>query len=380
MNSTATLPEIAEALAAAAGVDRDTATRFVVQLFSAVEAQLATTGKATLSGIGSFSNTARGIVFEPDPALAAAINAPFAIFAPMELSEEAARDFAHAEPAATTPELEPVAEILTTTAPEPEEEVLPPVYVPQLTLKEEPEAEEITDTKEENNEEHQEIEPDVADGDQDAEAVEEEEGEEGEEGDEEEEGEEEVEKEEQKPQPEPQIIYVARRNSWPWVVALIALVAGFAGGYCLGNYSGNVRETAPTVAEEVVSLPPAVADTDTVAYKAVADTMITTANTDSVAEPAAAAPTPAEPEKKEPVYDTVGTSRYLTTIARDHYGRKDYWVFIYEANSQRLKSPNLISPGTRVVIPDLGEHPALNPELRARSRKLAAEYAERYNL
>ena len=370
MNSTATLPEIAEALAAAAGVDRDTATRFVVQLFSAVEAQLATTGKATLSGIGSFSNTARGIVFEPDPALAAAINAPFAIFAPMELSEEAARDFAHAEPAAATPEPEPEAEISPTTAPEPEEEALPPVYVPQPTLKEEPEAEESTDTKEENNEELQEIEPDVPDEDQEAEAVEEEGEGEGQE----------VEKEEQGPQPEPQIIYVARRNSWPWVVALIALVAGFAGGYCLGNYSGNVREAAPTVAEEVVSLPPAVADTDTVAYKAVADTVITTANTDSVAEPAAAAPAPVEPEKKEPVYDTVGTSRYLTTIARDHYGRKDYWVFIYEANSQRLKSPNLISPGTRVVIPDLGEHPALNPELRARSRKLAAEYAERYNL
>lgn len=344
MNSTITLPEIADALAAAAGIDRDKATRFVVQLFSAVEAQLATSRKAHLPGIGTFTNTPDGLVFVPDTELASAINAPFAIFAPVELSPEDASRFEVEE---KTPE-----EIIAEPVTEPDAtETVPPAYVPEAV--EEPASEpepadtEYSEPEYEPQQPETEEQPEIREDPEPAYTA---------------------------AQLDPQIIYVARRNPWPWVVALIALVAGFAGGYCLGNYTSNssAAYAEPPEAKEI----PAPTPPDSVA--AATEAPEQAGEEDSVV--ADESPEISAETKKEPVFDTVGTTRYLTTIARDHYGRKDYWVFIYEANASRLKSPNLIPPGTRVEIPDLGAHPALNPELRARARKLAAEYADRYNL
>ncbi|MDE6498449.1 MAG: hypothetical protein K2L21_07300 [Muribaculaceae bacterium] len=349
MNSTITLPEIAEALASTAGVDSDKATRFVVQLFSAVEAWLAASRKANIPGIGTFSATEDGLVFVPDTSLASAINAPFAIFAPVELSAEDARRFEVEE--------DTVAEAAVhTEAPREIREVLPPVYVPEEEPATSTEPAPVSISEPANEESIPEVEPQQPDAAQQPQITEN------------------PENDTVATLPEPQIIYVARRNPWPWVVALIALVAGFAGGYCLGNYSSaaTAAATEPVEAKEL----PATTSTDSVPYAAEAASQVVAQDTVAVQE----SPAVAAEVKKEPVYDTVGTSRYLTTIARDHYGRKDYWVFIYETNAARLKSPNLISPGTRVEIPYLGEHPALNPDLRARARKLAAEYAERYNL
>lgn len=348
MNSTITLPEIAAALAAAAGVDNDTATRFVAQLFAAVETQLASTRKAEVKGLGTFTVTDAGISFVPDAALAAAVNAPFAMFAPVELSEEAAREFAleqEPQPESTAAEAE-IEEKVEAVA-----EVVPPAYVPEPAPVA-PAAEEPAEAEDSAPEAELQEEPAEEESEEIAEAS-----------------------HTVAEQPEPQIIYVARRNPWPWVVALIALVAGFAGGYCLGHYSG----TLPGAAEKAVDAFEVIVEEDEPAVPAVVpDTVSVDTPEDSVApEPAAE---PKAEAKREPVYDTVGSSRFLTTIARDHYGRKDYWVFIYEANASRLKSPNLIAPGTRVEIPYLGEHPALDPELRARARKLAAEFSERYNL
>jgi hypothetical protein len=58
----------------------------------------------------------------------------------------------------------------------------------------------------------------------------------------------------------------------------------------------------------------------------------------------------------------------------------DYWVFIYEANANKLGHPNKIKPGTQVVIPPLDEY-ATEPtkaENLAKARRLAAEIYARY--
>ncbi|MDE6286612.1 MAG: hypothetical protein K2L99_06440, partial [Muribaculaceae bacterium] len=302
MNSTLTLPDIAETLAAAAGTDRDTATRFVVQLFAAVETQLAASRKAYVPGIGTFSCSARGLDFTPDTDLATAINAPFPIFSPVELTPEAAAEFESEETPA--PKEEPAVTLPPAYIPVPEAAERETVTVAEVEPEPEPESEPGPEAEEESPKQ-----PEV---------------------------EEQPETREYEPaataQNEPQIIYVARRNPWPWVVALIALVAGFAGGYCLGHYSSGVNAAVPGLVE--ANEIPAPAVTDTVA--AAADTAAAIVEEDS----ATVAPAPAvktEAALREPVYDTVGSSRYLTTIARDHYGRKDYWVFIYEANASRLK-------------------------------------------
>ncbi|MBR1809390.1 MAG: OmpA family protein [Paludibacteraceae bacterium] len=43
----------------------------------------------------------------------------------------------------------------------------------------------------------------------------------------------------------------------------------------------------------------------------------------------------------------------LAQIARRWYGHQEYWVFIYEANADKIENPSLIHPGLVVMIPDI---------------------------
>lgn len=49
--------------------------------------------------------------------------------------------------------------------------------------------------------------------------------------------------------------------------------------------------------------------------------------------------------------DTVRVNRYLTTMALEHYGKKKFWVYIYLENKASLSDPDHIAPNTVVVIP-----------------------------
>ncbi len=71
------------------------------------------------------------------------------------------------------------------------------------------------------------------------------------------------------------------------------------------------------------------------------------------------------------VYDTVRGNRYLTTMARQHYGRKIFWVYIYEENKAVITDPDHIAPNTVVVIP-----PAEKYGIKA-GDKLSEQAAER---
>lgn len=51
------------------------------------------------------------------------------------------------------------------------------------------------------------------------------------------------------------------------------------------------------------------------------------------------------------VYDTITKTRYLTTMAKDHYGNYNLWPYIYEENKKILGHPDRIKPGTRIVVP-----------------------------
>lgn len=56
------------------------------------------------------------------------------------------------------------------------------------------------------------------------------------------------------------------------------------------------------------------------------------------------------------VYDTISTTRYLTTMAKKHYGNYNLWPYIYEENKAKLGHPDRIRPGTPVVIPKLSKY------------------------
>lgn len=59
----------------------------------------------------------------------------------------------------------------------------------------------------------------------------------------------------------------------------------------------------------------------------------------------------------------------LTRIAERHYGVKEFWVYIYEANMDQFTSPNQITPGKILKIP------RLNPVLADKNNPRCMEYA-----
>ena len=57
-----------------------------------------------------------------------------------------------------------------------------------------------------------------------------------------------------------------------------------------------------------------------------------------------------------PVYDTISKTRFLTTMAQEHYGNFNLWPIIYEENKSFLGHPDRIKPGTKVVVPPLSKY------------------------
>ncbi len=86
-----------------------------------------------------------------------------------------------------------------------------------------------------------------------------------------------------------------------------------------------------------------------------------------------------EKEKKNaPVYDTISRTRYLTTMAKEHYGNYHLWPYIYEENKAILGHPDRIRPGTKVMIPPLskyGVNPGNAADIAEAKRKGAAIYS-----
>lgn len=90
-----------------------------------------------------------------------------------------------------------------------------------------------------------------------------------------------------------------------------------------------------------------------------------------------------EPDTKpsdNKVYDTITRTRYLTTMAKEHYGNFNLWPYIYEENKDFLGHPDRIRPGTKVVVPPLSKY-GVNPDSKAdieKARKLGAEIYAKY--
>jgi nucleoid-associated protein YgaU len=80
------------------------------------------------------------------------------------------------------------------------------------------------------------------------------------------------------------------------------------------------------------------------------------------------------------VTDTVRHNHYLTTMARQHYGRMEYWVYIYQENAASLGDPDLVEAGTVVVIPPAEKY-GLSPTDKAKineASRLATEIYAKY--
>lgn len=79
--------------------------------------------------------------------------------------------------------------------------------------------------------------------------------------------------------------------------------------------------------------------------------------------------------------DKVTNTRYLTTMAKEHYGNYNFWPYIYKENEAKLGHPDRIKPGTTVVIPNLEKYgiDPNNPKDLDKARKLGVEIYKKFN-
>lgn len=356
MNQKITLSDLADALAVKAHISKAGANSFIRDIFDTILAGLNDGESVKVRQLGTFKiaevsarkgvdvNTGmpieiagrQRITFTPDKELAEAVNAPFAGFETVVIGDEdtpASPETAEPAPAAEQPA--PAAE-----DPQPEA-VLPPELPAAPAMPEPPaipEEEPSTPAVEAKVPEPpvvpapEPVVPPVA-------AFAEMGGETTEEPAAAEEPESEVDK--------------PRSNRF-WLGFIIGLITGLAiaAAYSLTVYYSQSR--------------PAAVATDTVAAAP--------ADTAAVAAPALVT------DDKPLATDTVTRTRYLTTMARHYYGDHNFWVYIYEENKDKIDNPNVITPGTEVVIPQPSKYgiDASNPESVEKAKRLSYEIFSRY--
>jgi nucleoid DNA-binding protein len=74
--------------------------------------------------------------------------------------------------------------------------------------------------------------------------------------------------------------------------------------------------------------------------------------------------------------ETLAKGKTLTLIALEYYGHKNFWVYIYEANKDRIANPNSIPQGFTIKIPKLPD--ALIDENNPECVKYAGELEKKY--
>lgn len=399
MNRTIALPALVAELARTNNCADETASEFLHALARVVSKGLAEDGAVTVSGIGIFKiidkPSGPEVEFLPDAELAAEVNAPFSLFEPVELAAGVSAADLDMETATATevPEV-PYAPALAETeeTTDPAAPVIPEQAKPEIPagLPPVPAAGTIDETITTTSATEAETEPKT-------ETVQEPQHE-----------------PETEPQPEPEpaaapqhlrkprtinetysqttrtytatthepvreerIVKVVDRRpnrSTVALAAVIALVAGLVIGYLAYdwlNFNGprNVEISAEKV--NVHPAVPVVFETDTTATEVVpADTA---RNAAAAAENRAAQTAPAETAKAPAIVtDTVGGRRYLSVIARQHYGKDIFWVYIYEENKDRISNPNNVPEGLVVVIPPAEKYnidPASKESVHAAERK-----------
>lgn len=164
--------------------------------------------------------------------------------------------------------------------------------------------------------------------------------------------------------------------------ALIAVAIGCWIYFARPDIFPNIGKSATTSAmieDAEIILKDTVADTDT----AVAVIETKSANglntASSVIAKQEKQEVPTAPSD-EAVYDTIGKTRYLTTMAKAHYGNYNLWPYIYEENKAFLRHPDRIRPGTPVVVPKLSKYGVdpKNPKDIEAAKKLGVEIYARY--
>lgn len=348
MDNTLSLKQFAQMVASSADISADEAQAFLTSLVTHIKERLCAGEKTHLAGIGTFAVIESGgkatVVFAPDDSFAEAVNEPFAIFEPVELPDSDAIDIAISDtpqelPAAATA-VKPVAD----KAPATEEIPAPtPVQEPAPSTDDDddiPAPAAITHDIEVNTP-HTVDTPFPPHSDTAVPAA--------------------------SPAPTQPVGCApsptpSRQYRLGWLCLGIAI--GAIIGYLVAALVYTSREISDAddyseTYDETALL------TDSVT----ADVTDEIALTDSY-----------PPQSSVLCHDTVTVRRYITHMAKDYYGDRNFWVYIYEANKDVLGHPERTLPGTVVAIPVPSSIPAnpSNPDDIKEARRLAAEIYARF--
>ena len=147
----------------------------------------------------------------------------------------------------------------------------------------------------------------------------------------------------------------------------IGLLVGLALGACITYFAIGIIENkevtyAPVVEENIgiedlynVSTP------DTVTEEQPAESADSTetapaAQEESTPQPEAQAAPAAAATDEKAVIEVVQPNYNLAKMAKKHYGEKSFWVYIFEENRDKLKSPDDLKQGMKLVIPPASKY------------------------
>lgn len=386
MGKKVTIGQLAQQLSINCGMDGKLCESFLKSLFKIIGNGLEEEGIVKIKELGTFKLTTvsarksvdvnsgedneipahRKVVFIPSKELASAVNSPFDMFETIEISDNAPEEaIMEADGGSEKPAVTENTEVEDT----PEEEMDPEIQDTPEADKDNSENQASTEVQE--TQEMEKIEGPAVEEESVVEepAVEEEA----------------VEKEPAEEEESVAVRATGRRGFghgfiWGMVVALIVVIG--ACGVLYYMYKDNFIPVANLNQKENAVTKNEIADAALDNVDA-SEALLNTDNgeatvVDNTDLPEAAVPT--EPSDSKPVYDTITDTRYLTTMAKDHYGNYHLWPYIYKENEKILGHPNRIRPGTRIVIPDLRKY-GVDPKNKddiEKAKKLGAEIYSRY--
>lgn len=378
MNTIITVKQLVSMIAQVSGADATLATRFVDEFTRTVGAALERDGRVEIAGFGIFSRDGIGgdkVTFVPDEEIAAAVNAPFEMFEPVELDDNYVDEptdipspASAAEPAvvpehtvSSEPAMPPkpvhppvpVCPVKPAPTPEPEPVVEPvpesPAPAPEPEITSEPEPAYVPEPEPVQPQSAQDAYSSAAhyDADTDYESY-----------------------YEDHPDHKHHSFrsYVLMLVGFVMLSFIIGTVAGYF-AYPLLNYmlSNDEGVTIEQVAVEEIPV-----DTQSADDEESSAEEVSTDKSDETTDAPAAKTTPAV------VTDTVEAGNSLAKIARTHYGKSDFWVYIYEANADKLGNPDNIASGTVLVIPPASQYD-IDPNDPESIRKARAKASQIYN-
>ncbi|MDE6267776.1 MAG: hypothetical protein K2M04_01695 [Muribaculaceae bacterium] len=395
MNLTLPLQDLVARLAIATGASADTSSQFIREYFALIAETLARGERVNVDGLGSFAPDELRpgqVIFEPAQSLAEAINQPFECFDPIELPDEVPDVSVNSIEEASSPERASASGYppLLPDIPLPAS-ASTPVSDPVPSSEQLPDSEPLPDPAPSPAPEP--VTVPVPDSNPDPES-----------------------------EPTPALVTISQQdpvdvniptplqveilNHHPLhcrlrtaMALLIGLILGLVIGFLLcwsfgfdifGSHFRNVGviggadgPTAIFVAtpDDIVASVDSLPATQASVMDSSADSAPSSVDQPIVATPVITDTLSVPVATSNVVTDTVRPGRFLTTMARRHYGSYEFWVYIYQENASRLSHPDRIPVGTVVVIPDRSRYdidPA-STESIARARRLSREIYSRFD-